>query len=231
MSSSHPCSACPVRQSFCPLPEDLRHAFEPLKTTAAYRKGDVAFHESDPCHSVFVVCAGSVKLVTAASQGKVLLLRFARPGEVLGIAEAVTGREYDCAGIAAEPSVLARIPRDTFMRFVASYPAAACRITVALSQQYRFAQRETKFLAFGETSTARLARLLLDWSAERGSPSAEGVEIASHLTHAELAESIGSTRETVTRILSALSHSGIVDRTHDLIVIHQTQELTRLAAF
>jgi CRP/FNR family transcriptional regulator len=223
--SSHLCSACLVQRSFCPLPEDLQAVFEPLKTTGSYRKGDVAFHESDPCHSVFIVCAGSAKLITAASQGKVLLLRFARPGDLLGIAEAVTGRPYDCSAIAAEPTVLAQIPRDTFMRLVVSHPAVAWRLTVALSEQYRFAQRETKFLAFGETSTARLARLLLDWSAERGNP------IQSHLTHAELAESIGSTRETVTRILGALSHRGIVERTHDAIVIHRAQELTRLAAF
>ena len=225
MLSSHPCDACLVHKSFCPLPDDLRAVFEVLKTTGGYRKGDVAFHESDACHSVFVVCAGSVKLTTAASQGKVLLLRFARPGELLGIAEAVTGRPYDCSAIAAEPSVLAHVPRDTFMRLVASHPSLACRLTVALSEQYRFAQRETKFLAFGETSTARLARLLLDWSAERGNP------IHSNLTHAELAESIGSTRETVTRILGTLSHNGIVERTHDEIVIRREQELNRLAAF
>ncbi|MGZ8709244.1 MAG: Crp/Fnr family transcriptional regulator [Thermoanaerobaculia bacterium] len=229
--SSLVCNECLVRGTFCRLPEDLRAVFEPLKTTATYRKGDVAFHESDSCHSVFAVCAGSVKLITSASQGKVLLLRFARAGELLGMAEAVTGRVYDYSGIAAEPAILARIPRDRFMRFVSSFPAAACRLTVALSEQYRFAQRETKFLAFGETSTARLARLLLDWSAERGSPSPGGMQIESHLTHAELAESIGSTRETVTRILGALSHDGIVERTHDAIVIHREQELNRLAAF
>lgn len=229
--SSLVCNECRVHGSFCRLPDDLRVVFEPLKTSATYHKGEVVFHESDPCHSVFVVCGGSMKLITSASQGKVLLLRFARPGEFLGMAEAVTGRVYDCSGIAAESTVLARIPRDRFMRFVSSYPEAACRLTVALSEQYRFAQRETKFLAFGETSTARLARLLLDWSAERGSPSPGGVQIESHLTHAEIAESIGSTRETVTRILGTLSHNGIVERTHDAIVIHREQELSRLAAF
>lgn len=225
MSPSHPCGACSVQRSFCTLPDDLRAVFEPLKTTGTYRKGEVAFHESDSCHSVFIVCAGSVKLITAASQGKVLLLRFARPGEILGIAEAVTARPYDCSAIAAEPSVLAHIPREVFMRLVGTYPALACRLTVALSEQYRLAQRETKFLAFGETSTARLARLLLDWSAERGNP------IQAHLTHAELAESIGSTRETVTRILGALSHEGILERTPDAIVIRREQDLSRLAAF
>jgi CRP/FNR family transcriptional regulator len=184
-----------IQRSFCPLPEELRAAFEPLKTTGVYRKGDTAFRESDPCHSVFVVCTGSVKLFTAAAQGRVLLLRFARPGDLLGIAEAVTARPYDCSAIAAEPSVLACIPHDTFMRLAATYPAVACRLTVALSEQYRLAQREAKFLAFGETSTARL----------RGccSPGRPSEAIPSRRTsRAELAESIGSTRETVTRILA-----------------------------
>ena len=114
-SRVHPysCAACTVQRSFCPLPEDLRVVFERLKTSAAYGKGEVVFHETDACHSVFVVCEGSIKLLTASSQGKVLLLRFAGPGELLGLAEAVQGHApYECSAIAAEPSIVAIIPRD-----------------------------------------------------------------------------------------------------------------------
>lgn len=228
----HSCSACTVHQSFCPLPEHLRVVFQSLKTSAAYGKGEVAFCESDSCHSVFVVCEGSMKLVTASSEGKVLLLRFAGPGELLGVAEAMLGdAPYECSAIAAEPSVLAIIPRETFVRFVASYAEACVRLTVALSEQYKTAQREAKFLAFGENSTARLARLLLDRSAEREEAAAHGVRIPSHVTHTELAQSIGSTRETVTRILGSLNHLGIIERMPDEIVIRSAEELTRLAAY
>ena len=227
----HSCNTCPLHQSFCHFPEKLRTAFDGLKTTVSYRKGEAVFDEGDRCHSVFAVCEGSVKLVTASSEGRTLLLRFARPGEMLALAEAVLGPgPYACSAVAAEASILAVIPRDTFIRFISSYPEAGVALTVALSQQYKFAQRETKFLGRGDTSTIRLARLLLEWSAERGTAAADGVHIPLHVTHGDLAQAIGSTRETVTRILGNLTRDRLVERRDDEIVILHADELSRLAA-
>ena len=217
----HSCSTCPLHQSFCDLPENIRTAFNELKTTVSYRKGEAVFDEGGHCHSVFAVCDGSVKLVTGSREGRVLLMRFALPGEVLGLAEAVLGSSpYECSAVAAEPSILAVIPRDTFMRFISSYPEAGVALTVALSEQYKFAQRETKFFGMGDRSATRLAQVLLEWS-QRHAP--------LHVTHGDLAQAIGSTRETVTRILSSLAHVGIVERRDNEIVILDAEELSRLS--
>ena len=215
------------------MPEDLRAVFDSLKTSAEYAKGAVVFRETDPCNNVFVVCEGSLKLVTGSREGKVLLLRSAGPGQVLGVAEAVLGEgaPYECSAIAVGPSVVAVIPRDTFMRFVLSYPEACFRMTVALSEQYRWAQQEARFLAFGATSTARLTHLLLDWSADRGEVPADGVHIPSPFTQTELAQSIGTTRETVTRILGDLDRRGILERRPNEIVIRKAEEMIRLADY
>ena len=225
----HSCSSCALHRSFCQMPEEVRAAFDGLKTTVAYDQGVEIFAEGSRCHSVFAVCEGSVKLVTGSSDGRVLLLRVARPGEMLGLAEALRPMPYECSGIAAEPSIVAVIPRETFIRFISSYPQACVALTVALSEQYKLAQRETKFLAFGETSTIRLARLLLDWSADLGEPTAEGLRVPLHMTHADLAQAIGSTRETMTRALGNLTHEGMIERSVDGIVILRPEELARLA--
>src|SRR5688572_8841375 len=172
----HPCSACSAQGTFCSLPNDLRAIFDKLKTTTVLAKGEIAFHEADPCHSVFAVCEGRMKLLTSSSEGRILLLRFTDPGEILGLTESLLGQTaYQCSAIAAEPSILARIPRDTFIRFVSSYPEACLRMTVTFSEQYKMAQRETKFLAFGGTSTARLARILLEQAAEHGEAVEDGI--------------------------------------------------------
>lgn len=227
----HSCSTCGLHASFCRFPDDLRMAFDTLKTTVAYRKGEVIFDEGLRCHSVFAVCEGSVKLVTASSEGRVLRLRVARPGEMLGLAEAVAGpAPYECSGIAAEPSIVAVIPRETFIRFISSYPEASLALIVALSEQYKLAQRETKFLAFGETSTIRLARRLLEWSVELGEPSEDGVYIPLHMTQTDLAQAIGSTRETVTRVLGNLTEDGLIERRVDGLVILRPEELARLGS-
>ena len=225
----HSCSTCPLHRSFCHLSEKLRVAFDGLKRTVAYRKGEAVFDEGDRCHSVFAVCQGSVKLVTASSEGRVLLLRFARPGEMLALAEAVLGPgPYGCSAVAAEQSLLAVIPRDTFIRFISTFPEACLALTLALSEQYKFAQRETKFLGMGETSTVRLARLLLEWSGERGTAAADGVHIPLHVTHGDLAQAIGATRETVTRILGNLTRDRLIERRDEEIVIFHADELSRL---
>ena len=226
----HSCSTCVLHASFCHFPEDLREAFDGLKTTVSYRKEEVIFDEGARCHSVFAVCDGSVKLTTASSSGRVLLLRVAHPGEMLGLAEAVAGPAlYECSGTAAKPSILAVISREMFLRFISSYPEAGVALTVALSEQYKLAQRETKFLAFGETSTIRLARRLLDWAAELGEAGANGVHVPLPMTHTELAQAIGSTRETVTRVLGNLTHDGLIERRADGVVILHPGELARLA--
>jgi len=230
--STQKCQTCSVQRSFCPLPEPLRAVFQELKTNVAYEKREVVFREADACHSIFVVCDGSLKLITESKEGKVLLLRFAGPGEILGLAETILGgKPYECSAIAAEPSVVAVIPRETFMRLVASPGEILLCITRALAEQYAIAQREAKFLAFGETSLARLARLLVEWSQERGERCVDGLHLSPNATHIDLAQWIGSTRETVTRVLGDLSHRGIIERHGDEIVIHESDELKRLAEF
>lgn len=225
------CSACPLHRSFCGLSAEARAAFDDLKTTTAYRRNEIIFDEGTRAHSVFAVCEGTVKLVTASSEGRVLLLRLAQPGEMLGLAEAVLGPvPYECSAIATERSILAVIPRETFMRFISSYPEACLGLTVALSEQYKFAQQEAKFLAFGETSTVRLARLLLEWSAAQGRTETDGLHIPLHMTHTDFAQAIGSTRETVTRVLGNLVHGGLVERRAGEIIIRDPAELALLAA-
>jgi CRP/FNR family transcriptional regulator len=226
--SPHPCRDCDVAEPYSLCPDSLRTVFDSLKTSSAYGRGDAIFHEGDPSQCAFIVCEGTVKLITSSAEGKVLLLRYAGPGEVLGIADIVQRSPYSCTAVAAERAVLGSIPSETFLRFVRSYPEAGVRLTQVLSAQYKAAQRETRFLAFGGTSVARLAHLLLEWAAEHGVPDAKGIRIPSHATQTELAQAIGATRETVTRVLGQLIRSGVLERTPDSILIHNAEELTRL---
>ena len=225
------CRTCALHRSFCHLSEELRAAFDGLKTTVTYGKGETIFHEDDRCRSVFAVCEGSVKLITTSSEGRVLLLRFAQPGEMLGLAEAVLGQTpHSCSAIAAEDSILAVIPRETFLRFIGTYPESRLGLTIALSEQYKFAQRETKFLGFGDSSTVRLAHLLLEWSAEHGVPGEDGVHIPLRVTHGDLAQAIGTTRETVTRLLGNLTRAGLIERRANAIVVLRPAELAGIGA-
>lgn len=224
------CNTCPLHRSFCDFPEELRETFDGLKTTVAYRRNEVIFDEGAPCHSVFSICEGNAKLLATSKEGRVLLMRVAGPGEMLGLAEAVLHAPYETSAVAVESSILAVIPRETFLRFISSYPEACVKLTVALSEQYRHAQREEKFLGFGEPATTRLARLLLEWAAERGEVTEDGIYIPLHMSHSDLAQAIGVTRETVTRVLGSLVHGGLIERRADETVILRRDALALLAA-
>jgi CRP-like cAMP-binding protein len=229
--SPHSCSACALHQSFCDFPEALRAAFDGLKTTVAYWKDETIFQEGDHCQSVYAVCEGSARLITSSTDGRSLLLRFVQAGEMLGLAEAVLGSvPYDCSAIAAENSILAVIPRETFLRFIGTYPEACLGLTLALSKQYKLAQREAKFLGLGDQAMVRLAHLLLEWSAEPGTAGDEDAHIPLHVTHADLAQAIGATRETVTRLLGRLSHAGLIERHANGIVVLRPAELALIGA-
>ena len=229
---AHPCAGCPVAGSFCSFSPEVRAVFDGLKTATSLEKGDVAFHDAGPCHSVFVVCSGRMKLVMSSKEGRSLLLRFAGRGQLLGLPEAMLpDTRYQSSAIAVEPTVLAVIPRETFQRFIGSYKEACAHLNYTLSEQYRLAQREARFLALGDTSTARLAHLLLEQIAQSGVLMEDGIHIPLHVTHFELAQSIGSTRETITRVLGHLHHRGVLDRTEDGIVVHAPEELDRLVTY
>jgi CRP-like cAMP-binding protein len=228
---SHSCDSCALHKSFCSFPEEVQAAFDALKTTVAFWKGETIFHEGDRCENVYAICEGTVKVVATSSEGRVLLLRFGQAGSMLGLAEAVLGPvPFECSAIAAENTILSVIPRDLFMRFIRSYPEAALSLVVALSEQYKVAQRETKLLGFGDPSSVRLAHLLLEWSANQGMPCAEGILIPLQVTHGELAQAIGATRETVTRLLGNLMQSGLLARTAAGIIIRRPERLAGFGA-
>jgi len=229
---AHPqlCRDCKIarERSFCSLPRDVRSVLDELKAGVAYARGETVFGEGAPSRSVYIVCSGVLKLLNASDQGKVLLTRFALPGEMLGLAEALIAAPYECSAVAAEASTVSVVPRETLLRFVLSYPAAGLMMTSALAEQYRGVQREARFLAFGGTSAARLARLLLESSSDPDDRSVTCIRIPQHVTHAELAESIGSTRETVTRVLSELARRGLIRRNRDGMVVVDREHLVAL---
>lgn len=224
----HPCAACALRQSFCPTGE-IRGVIDRLKTSVLYDAGFVAFDESEPCHSVFIIGSGRVKLMTGSRTGRTLLLRLAGEGELLAAADAVAGVPYSYSAVTVEPTVMSSIPRETFLRLVATYPELGQRLTKSLCEEYRLARRETRFLGFGETTTSRLARLLLSWAGDDGTKSHRPAPLPSYVTHADLAQAIGATRETVTRILSDFRQRGIITRDGDSIVIRDAEALSGLA--
>jgi CRP/FNR family transcriptional regulator, cyclic AMP receptor protein len=200
---SENCPTCKLRKSvfFCQLPPKAMKDFDAVKSVSAYPEGAVLFMEKQDSRGVFLLCEGEVKLTISSSEGKTLILRIAKPGEILGLMAALSGKPYEVTAETLHPCQVAFVRRDDFLRFMAQHPEASQGIVKQLSSNYHGACEQLRTVGLSLSAPEKLARLLLDLSAG-AEETKSGIRFTLPLTHEEIAEFIGSSRETVTRTLS-----------------------------
>jgi CRP/FNR family transcriptional regulator len=193
------------------MSESAVDALDSVKFTGLYPKGSLLFVEGEEPRGVFILCSGRAKLTTSSTEGKTLIVKIAEPGEVLGASATILGKPYEVSAETIEPSQLNFIKRDDFLKFLGSHAEACMHTAQQLSEKYHSAQREIRSLGLSQTTSEKLARLLLDWCDRSGEATTKGVRIKVLLTHEEIAQMIGTTRETVTRLLSDFKRKKIID--------------------
>ncbi len=208
----HHCTECAVRTEhpFCNMKSDAVNALNAVKFTGLYPKGSLLFVEGESPRGVFILCSGLAKLTTSSTEGKTFMLKTVDPGEILGASSSILDKPYEVSAETISPSQVNFIKRDDFLRLLDSYPEACLHIAQQLSSKYYDAQREMRTLGLSQSIGEKLVRLLLDWSARAGEQTSQGMRMKVLLTHEEIAEMIGSTRETVTRLLSDLNRKKLI---------------------
>ena len=209
----HSCQTCPVRKErpFCNLSDKTVATLDAIKFTSVYPKGSLLFVEGEKPRGVFVVCTGKVKLTTSSAEGKTLIVKVAQAGEILGVSAAVTNTPYQISAETAEPAQVNFIKREDFLLLMTQERDAAMHIAHQLSEDYHAAQREIRSLGLSQTTGEKLARLVLDWCDAEGEQTQKGIRLKVLLTHEEIAQMIGSTRETVTRLLTQLKSRKLIE--------------------
>lgn len=197
------CLSCPHREDrlFCNLPPPAVQRLTTITSAAAYPKGATLFVEGQLPRGVFILCSGKVKLSTTSADGRSLILRISEPGEVLGLPATVTGKSYELTADVIEPAQANFISRDDFLLFLREHGEAALRVAQQLGENYHSAIAEMRTIGLSHSAAEKLARFLLDLSADRNEEKGE-IKLTLTLTHEEIAQMIGSSRETVTRLFS-----------------------------
>ena len=172
-----------------------------IASSAAYPKGATLFVEGQPARGLFVLCSGRVKLSTCSADGKTLILRISEPGEVLGLPATVTGTCYELTADVIEPGQANFIARTDFLSFLKDSGEAALRVAQQLGETYHSAIAEMRTIGLSHSAAEKLARFLLDLSANHDEAKGE-MRLTLTLTHEEIAQMIGASRETVTRIFA-----------------------------
>ncbi|HTB95351.1 MAG TPA: Crp/Fnr family transcriptional regulator [Candidatus Sulfotelmatobacter sp.] len=220
------CVACPHREErlFCNLPEPAVKALAAITSSAAYPKGATLFVEGQPARGVFILCNGRVKLSTSSADGKTLILRISEPGEVLGLPATVTGKSYELTADIIEPAQANFIARNDFLNFLRENGDAALRVAQQLGETYHLAISEMRTIGLSHSASEKLARFLLEWSAS--CPEEKGqVRIKMTLTHEEIAQMIGSSRETVTRLLADFRRKQLVQVVGSTLILRSKADL------
>jgi CRP/FNR family transcriptional regulator len=225
------CQSCKLKTNgfFCELTAPALKDFDEYRSSTTYPEGAILFLEKQEPRGVFVLCAGEVKLSISSSGGKTLILRIARPGEVLGLMATLSGEPYEVTAETIRPCQVAYIRRDDFLRFIANHPEAYQGVVRQMTSLYQGACSQLRTVGLSASAPEKLARLLLDWSSG-GKETDQGTQVRLPLTHEEIAALIGTTRETVTRTLSEFKSNHIVDLHGSNLMISNRSALETLGA-
>ena len=197
--------------SFCDLPEPVFTELAKLMICRQYSHGSAIFIEGQPPKGVYVICSGRAKLSAYSEEGKAIILRVAEAGEVLGLSAVISGTPYEKTAHTIDNCSISFIKRKDFISFIETHHDAALNALRQMSLNYQTAHQQICSLGLSATVGDKLARLLLQWY-DRATVSGPAL-ISRTYTHGDMAEMIGTSRETVTRLLKDFRDRGLISQT------------------
>jgi len=223
------CPSCPLRGEhlFCNLSIQARQRLNEIKSTAVYPKGSMLFIEGQQPRGVFVLCVGKAKLSTSSRDGKTIITKISEDGDVLGLNAVVSNRPHEVTAEMMEPGQANFIPRDSLMQLMKDHPEVAVRIAQQLSRNYYAAYEEIRTLGLAASPSEKFAKLLLSWSTKYAQDDGSS-QVKLTLTHEEIAEIIGTTRETVSRLFSEFKKKQLMQLKGATLVIRSRFALQKI---
>ena len=195
-----------------------------------YSRGELIYLPGDPSTTVYFLKKGRVKLVYLDENGRKLTLAICRPGQPFG--ELVPDEDHQRHRLVAqalENVELCLISKEALLKFAQERPHLSLKLTKWVGKQLRDLENKLGDLIFKDVPT-RLVRLLDRLAQEDGELIPEGILINFKLTHREIAELIGSTRETTTLLLNQLKRAGVIAKRHHRIIVKDLESLRRANA-
>lgn len=199
-------------------------------TEARYGKGEFIFREGDPTEYFHIVKEGTVKCVKSNPDGKECTLKMLMPGDLFCCdAAAFDGaRHPGTAQPMGDVSIL-RMSKKAYFEMLRRSPDAALEVIKYLGNRLNEAQEKAKVLAL-ERADQRLAALLVDLGTRNGIKEAQGIRLPMRLTREDMANMVGTTTETVIRIMSRFKHDNLVSGTANRLVIRNIDRLKAIAS-
>ena len=200
--------------------KNLEHLF----LVRTYRKNQLIFLEEDTGHYMYIVVAGKVKVTKATDSGKESLLAIHQAGDFFGEMALLDGKTSPATVSAMEDCKLVSITSADFHGLLMHNEKVVRQIIQVLCARLRHAWGQLQGLSYS-TAEERIRGGLLQLSRRHGVVDARGVIINLRITHQELAEMVGTARETVTRTLATLQRAGIIQIEQRRIIVRNPSAL------
>jgi len=225
------CAHCELRslRMFCNLSKPALADFNAIGVKASLPRGARLFQEGDPSGGVYVLCTGQVKLSCTSREGRTLILKIAMPGDVLGLGAVISGTSYEVTAETVQPTEIKSIRREEFLAFLHKHGEASLHAAKSLSEEYKAAFFDARRLALSGSAAGRLASVLLEWGRATSCGKPE-MRFTMALTHEELANLVGSSRETVTRMLGRFKKEKMIQIRGSSVLIVAPDKLEQLSA-
>jgi CRP-like cAMP-binding protein len=188
--------------------------------------GKVLFVEGQPAEHLWAVKAGLVHIVRHGPEGRDIVLEVIPPGELFGAVVALENRRYPASAVAAEESVVWRMPASLARELCQKHPTLRAAILDQVTSRLRSAHERLRSVAL-ERAEQRLARMLLTL-AEKIGQTTGGYTVLS-VTRQELADMIGTRVETTIRITSKWQQAGLISSSRNQLGLTDLAALKRIA--
>lgn len=198
-----------------------------LKTCLTIKKGQTVFEEGSYPHGLYCINSGKLKVTQTGADGKEHIVHLCKDGDVMGYRAVLSGDKYSCSAVALEPSSICFIPTKVFVSMVEKDPKLAFKIIDLLSGELKIAERNITNIA-QKSVKERLAQGLLLLKECYGLDS-DNSTINIVMTREDIANIVGTARETVIRLLFELEREGVLALEGKKIKIIDQNKLLRLA--
>ncbi len=222
----HDCEKCDLRSEkfFCNVRDVNLKIIDSLKITSGYQKGSTLFMQGQPSNGVYILCQGRVKLSTCSKDGKVIILHIAEPGEILGLSATVTNSIHIGTAEVIDDCQVNFIRNADFLCFLSNNAEGCLSAVKQLSNSYQTAYLRICSLGLSASVADKLAMLFLSWC-KATCEDDKGIHLKISYTHEEMAQMIGTSRETVTRILKEFKDRNLISIEGSDMVVRDRDEL------
>lgn len=223
------CLTCDMRSEnfFCNLSEANLKIFESVKMTASYPVGARLFMQGDTANGVYMLCRGRINLFIYSKDGKAIILHTAEAGEILGLSEVISNSTYMATAKVVESCQVNFVSSKDFLPFLYQKSEASINALKQLSRKYQTACSQIATMGLSTSVANKLAKLFLGWC-KAGREKSDGSHLKITCTQEEMAQMIGTSRETVSRVMKNFSDRKLISRKGSELIIHNKEKLAAI---